>query len=96
MLILRLGGIPTAQLFQLKAQILAYKYLSRNLPLPPKLLSTIKNFSVKALQQQHTLLQQKQLQQKQQQLAQQQQQHVGQMGQTIQMNQGKLHHYFYE
>eukprot|EP01119_Soliformovum_irregulare_P000784 TRINITY_DN10578_c0_g1_i3.p1 TRINITY_DN10578_c0_g1~~TRINITY_DN10578_c0_g1_i3.p1 ORF type:complete len:1288 (-),score=409.11 TRINITY_DN10578_c0_g1_i3:19-3882(-) len=40
-------GITQYQLFQLKAQILAYKYLSRNMPLPPKLLSVIRTFSMK-------------------------------------------------
>lgn len=30
---------------------MAYKYLSRNLPLPPKLLQAIKNFSMKSLAQ---------------------------------------------
>lgn len=55
------GGITQYQLFQLKAQILAYKYLSRNLALPPKLLTAIRTFSMKALQQQQQ--QQQQLQQ---------------------------------
>lgn len=39
------GGLTGYQLFQLKAQILAYKYLSRNMALPAKLLSAIRTFS---------------------------------------------------
>jgi hypothetical protein len=44
------GQLTSYQLFQLKAQILAYKYLSRNLPLPPKLLNAIRTFSTRATQ----------------------------------------------
>src|SRR5690554_4965246 len=46
------NGINNYQLFQLKAQILAYKYLSRNMALPPKLLAAVRAFSLKAMQQQ--------------------------------------------
>lgn len=38
------------QLLQLKAQILAYKYLSRNLPLPQRLLSALRSFSANRAQ----------------------------------------------
>lgn len=48
------GQLSSYQLFQLKAQILAYKYLSRNLPLPPKLLNAIRTFSMRAMQSQQT------------------------------------------
>src|SRR5262245_25397208 len=40
------SSISQNQLLQLKAQILAYKYLVRNLALPPKLLSAIRNFNI--------------------------------------------------
>eukprot|EP01118_Nematostelium_gracile_P014389 TRINITY_DN5591_c0_g1_i2.p1 TRINITY_DN5591_c0_g1~~TRINITY_DN5591_c0_g1_i2.p1 ORF type:complete len:195 (-),score=62.52 TRINITY_DN5591_c0_g1_i2:263-847(-) len=65
------GGITSAQLFQLRAQILAYKYLSRNIALPPKLLLAIKAFSTRAHQHQQAITQQQNMQQHQQQLAQQ-------------------------
>lgn len=65
------NGINQYQLFQLKAQILAYKYLSRNMSLPPKLLAAVRAFSMKAMQHQQ---QNAQMQMhKQQQLVQQQQ-----------------------
>jgi len=41
------GPFTTDQLQQLRAQILAYKYLSRNMPLPVELLVAIRNPSVK-------------------------------------------------
>eukprot|EP01114_Cavostelium_apophysatum_P002760 TRINITY_DN1244_c0_g1_i1.p1 TRINITY_DN1244_c0_g1~~TRINITY_DN1244_c0_g1_i1.p1 ORF type:complete len:1348 (-),score=431.50 TRINITY_DN1244_c0_g1_i1:91-4134(-) len=40
------GGLTNYQLFQLKAQILAFKYLSKNVPLPAKLLGAIRNFQI--------------------------------------------------
>ncbi|PRP74645.1 putative global transcription activator SNF2L2-like [Planoprotostelium fungivorum] len=56
-------GITSHQLFQLRAQILAFKYLSRNMALPNKLLAAIRTFSMRSLQQQNALQQQQQQQQ---------------------------------
>jgi hypothetical protein len=42
-----LGPFTASQLAQLKAQILAYRYLSRNLSMPPALLTTIKAMQAK-------------------------------------------------
>lgn len=46
-----MSAMSGQQMFQLKAQVLAYKYLSRNQPIPPKLLSALRGTSLK---QQHT------------------------------------------
>jgi hypothetical protein len=42
--------LSSYQVFQLKAQIMAYKYLSKNMPLPPKLLTALRTFTLKAQQ----------------------------------------------
>jgi hypothetical protein len=44
-----ISGVGSSQLFQLKAQILAFKYLPRNAPLPSKLLTAIRGFQAKNL-----------------------------------------------
>eukprot|EP01117_Protostelium_nocturnum_P000340 TRINITY_DN103_c0_g4_i4.p1 TRINITY_DN103_c0_g4~~TRINITY_DN103_c0_g4_i4.p1 ORF type:complete len:1548 (-),score=441.14 TRINITY_DN103_c0_g4_i4:36-4301(-) len=54
------AGITSHQLFQLRAQILAFKYLSRNMALPSKLLAAIRTFSMRSLQYQSQIQQQQQ------------------------------------
>ena len=43
---LHAGPFTQDQLIQLRAQILAYKYLSRNIPLPPNILQGIRGAPV--------------------------------------------------